>query len=127
MPVPIGIMVLGLRENVWAKDTHLKVVSTRWAKAIKWKGVTNQENVGKEGKQTQDRSWGTTSFRGQIEEEKANLKDTLRQREELGIIRISFYSFSSLPVQTMPSVELFIPYSLNKIKDDFVTFLGTLK
>lgn len=103
LPVPTGLMILGLRENIWAKDTRLKVISiqVRSIKAIQWKGVTYQENVGKEGDKTQEREF---SFRDSIEEEKASLKDTLSKRDALVIIRKPFYSFSSLPVPTIPSV-----------------------
>lgn len=70
---------------------------------------------------------GTTSFSGWIEEEKVNLNDALSKRDALGIIRKPFYSFSPLPVQIIPSVELAVPSSLNKIKGNFVTFLDILK
>lgn len=58
MPVPIRFLILGFRENVWAKGTHLEVIRIRRVKIIKWKGRAYQENVGNERKKTQD--WSRT-------------------------------------------------------------------
>ena len=49
------IHILGFRENVWTKGTHLEVIGIKQVKIIKWKGRVYQENVGKEGKKTRVR------------------------------------------------------------------------
>lgn len=44
------IHILGFRENVWTKGTHLEVIGIKQVKILKMERRLYQENVGKEGK-----------------------------------------------------------------------------
>lgn len=76
---------------------------------MKWKGVTYQENLGKEGEKIQDKSWGTTSFRGWMEKEKASLYDTLSKRDQLGVMRKTFYSLLHYLLKPFPQWSQLFP------------------